>query len=109
MAGISVTPAAAAKIKQHAERSEGEGAALRVSVSDGGCAGMRYQLQIDSEIGPRDLLSEQHGARVVVDVKSAIYLGGSTLDYLDTLNESGFKITNPNATSTCSCGDSFGT
>lgn len=106
---ITLTEAAAEKVKQHLEKSPHSGAALRLKVAGGGCSGLRYELMIDSQIGESDQQIEQHGVRLVVDAKSALHLIGITLDYLDDLNESGFKIINPNATSTCGCGESFST
>ena len=81
--------------------------ALRVRVKDGGCSGMRYELVFDGEVGDDDTLGEQFGLRVVIDAQSALYLDGTTVDFVDDLNESGFKIQNPQASTTCGCGESF--
>jgi len=106
---IDVTEAAAAQIKRHLD-SEGkiETHALRVKVIGGGCSGLQYQLAFDSEVKETDTLETTLGVRLVVDEKSALYLVGTELDFLDSLMESGFKINNPNATTTCGCGQSFG-
>ena len=104
---ITLTEAAAAKIGQHLEKTACSGDALRLKVAGGGCSGLRYELMLDSQVGESDEELQQHGVRLLVDEKSALYLIGVTLDYLDDLNESGFKIINPNATSTCGCGESF--
>ncbi len=105
---ITLTEPAAAKLRQHLERRGHEDDALRVKVTSGGCSGLRYELLFESKVSDLDEELEQHGVRLLVDAKSAAYLAGSTLDYTDDLNESGFKIVNPNAKTTCGCGESFG-
>ncbi|MCG8589703.1 MAG: iron-sulfur cluster insertion protein ErpA [Proteobacteria bacterium] len=108
MATVALTEAAAAKARQLLAKPENENfRALRVLVRDGGCSGMRYELAFDDAIADEDEKSEQHGVAVVIDPKSALYLEGTTVDFVDDLNESGFKIQNPNASTTCGCGDSF--
>ena len=104
---ITLTESAAAKVKQLLETNATEGDALRVRVKAGGCSGLRYELAFD-DARHADHELEQHGVRVLVDAESAAYLADITLDYADGLNESGFKIVNPNAKSTCGCGESFG-
>jgi iron-sulfur cluster assembly accessory protein len=79
-----------------------------MKVVGGGCSGLQYELSFDDHRGEDDACVEVGGIRVFVDSKSALYLASSTLDYVDSLQESGFKIGNPNATSTCGCGQSFG-
>ena len=108
MGVVSLTEAAAVKARQLMEREGHDAIALRVKVTGGGCSGLQYQLSFDREIGDWDQQTDEHGVRVVVDAKSAVYLAGTTVDYIDDLNSSGFKIENPNATSTCGCGESFG-
>jgi iron-sulfur cluster insertion protein len=105
---ISLTEAAAAKVKQLTERDGREGYSLRLKVVGGGCSGLQYQLMFDNKVGDWDQTAEAFGVKVVVDSKSAVYLLGTKVDYVDDLNGSGFKIENPNATSTCGCGQSFG-
>jgi iron-sulfur cluster assembly accessory protein len=105
---LTVTAAAAAKAKQLLGKSDSPDGALRVRVVDGGCSGMRYELVFDGETGDQDEVSEQHGLRIVIDSESAGFLVDTTIDFVDDLNESGFKIQNPNATTTCGCGESFG-
>jgi iron-sulfur cluster assembly protein len=80
---------------------------LRMKVIGGGCSGLQYQLSFDDVV--RDIDSEivVDGVKVIVDEKSALYLVGSRLNFVDTLEESGFKIENPNASNTCGCGQSF--
>ena len=109
MAIVDVTQAAAAQIKRLLDaEGKAESHALRVKVVGGGCSGLQYQLAFDENLRETDTVETTSGVRVVVDEKSALYLVGSQLDYLDNLMESGFKIQNPNASSTCGCGQSFG-
>ncbi len=105
---ISLTEAAATKVKQLIDRDDRDGYGLRVKVVGGGCAGLQYQLMFDNVPADWDQESEQFGVPVFVDSKSAVYLAGASVDYVDDLNGSGFKIENPNASSTCGCGESFG-
>ena|SRR5215472_6099761 len=79
---------------------------LRVAVVGGGCSGLQYKMDLQDSPANRDILVETAGVRVVVDPKSALYVTGSELDYLDSL-DGGFKVTNPNAATSCSCGESF--
>jgi len=106
MSVVSLTEAAASKVRQLIERDGREGYALRLKVV--GCSGLQYQLMFDDKVGDWDQKTEEHGVAVVVDSKSAVYLLGTKIDYVDDLNGAGFKIENPNATSTCGCGQSFG-
>jgi iron-sulfur cluster assembly accessory protein len=103
-----LTESAAAKVKQLIQREQRREAALRLKVVGGGCSGLQYQLSFDEAVGEWDQQCEQHGVRVVVDAKSAVYLAGTTVDYVDDLQQSGFKIQNPTAKNTCGCGESFG-
>jgi iron-sulfur cluster assembly protein len=106
---IDVTDSAATRIHELLDR-EGklDSHGLRMKVIGGGCSGLRYELAFDDQIGEDDTQIEASGVRVIVDEKSALYLVGTTLDFVDTLQESGFKMDNPNASSTCGCGESFG-
>jgi len=79
---------------------------LRVAVIGGGCSGLQYKMDLQDAPASRDFVVETAGVRVVVDPKSALYVTGSELDYLDALS-GGFKVTNPNAATSCSCGESF--
>lgn len=108
LAILNVTETAARKARQLLEKSDSPNDALRVRVANGGCSGMRYELVFDGERGDSDEEFEQHGLRVVVDGESAEFLAETTIDFVDDLNESGFKIQNPNASTTCGCGESFG-
>ena len=109
MALIDVTPNASGRIRDLLEK-EGKLAthALRLKVVGGGCSGLRYELAFDDRVAETDTELEVGGVRVIVDEKSALYLVGTTLDFADTLEESGFKMRNPNAKTTCGCGESFG-
>jgi iron-sulfur cluster assembly protein len=105
---VSITPVAAAKIKQLlAEEPDGESLVLRVAIQGGGCSGFQYGLGFDSGPAEGDVELELEGVNVVVDPFSAPYLQGSTVDFLNTIQESGFKIENPNAVASCGCGHSF--
>jgi len=109
MSLVQVTEAAAGQIKRLLDQEGKAGThALRMKVVGGGCSGLQYQLMFDDQAKPSDHAVDAAGVRVVVDEKSALYLVGTTLDYVDTLMESGFKIQNPNAKNTCGCGQSFG-
>jgi iron-sulfur cluster assembly protein len=106
---VEVTESAAGRIHQLLDRDgKLETHALRLKVIGGGCSGLQYQLGFDDQVAEVDTAIESGGIRVVVDEKSALYLVGCTLDYVDTLQEAGFKISNPNASTTCGCGQSFG-
>jgi iron-sulfur cluster assembly accessory protein len=109
MAVIEVTAPAAERIRDLLDK-EGklETHGLRLKVIGGGCSGLRYELAFDDRVGENDSELEVGGIRVLVDEKSALYLVGTTLDFVDTLQESGFKMLNPNAKTTCGCGESFG-
>jgi iron-sulfur cluster assembly protein len=103
---ISLPPAAAVQIKQLME-SESDVNVLRVAIEGGGCSGFQYGLGFDRSAVEGDHEYETEGVRVVVDQFSAPYLSGASVDYLETIEESGFKIDNPNAVSSCGCGHSF--
>jgi iron-sulfur cluster assembly accessory protein len=103
---VSLTPAAAAKIRTLME-SESDVSVLRVAIEGGGCSGFQYGLGFDRGSQEGDHEFDCEGVTVVVDPFSAPYLQGATVDYLETIQESGFKIENPNAVSSCGCGHSF--
>jgi iron-sulfur cluster assembly accessory protein len=104
---VNLTNAAALKVKQLIERDGRADHSLRLKVVSGGCSGLQYQMMFDDQLDEDDLLSEQHGVRVVVDSKSADLLSGTSIDYVDGLDDSGFKIDNPRASESCGCGESF--
>ena len=103
---IRLTAGAAAKVSSLLSKQGRPGGVLRVSVVGGGCSGLQYKMDLQDAPANRDILVETAGVRVVVDPKSALYVTGSELDFLDAL-QGGFKVTNPNAATTCSCGESF--
>jgi len=80
---------------------------LRVAVMGGGCSGLQYKMDLQDGPANRDFLVESAGVKVVVDPKSALYVTGSELDYVEALQDGGFKVKNPNAATSCSCGESF--
>jgi iron-sulfur cluster assembly protein/iron-sulfur cluster insertion protein len=105
---IVLTDVAAQKVAELiAAENVDEVLALRVAVKPGGCSGFNYDMFFDSEFADDDVLRDFSGVKVVVDPQSAELLLGSTLDYSDSLQGAGFHITNPNATRTCGCGNSF--
>lgn len=105
---IKVTEAAGRKVRQLMQRDGVNDGALRVKVVGGGCAGLEYKMDFEKNPPtPKDILIETGGTRVLVDVKSALYVSGSEIDFEDKMIGGGFKIHNPNATATCSCGESF--
>ena len=105
---VSLTASAAAKVKGlMAQEPAGEAEVLRVAVRGGGCSGFEYALGFDRGAADGDSEASFFGVTVVVDPASAPYLYGATVDYLETIQESGFKIDNPNAAGSCGCGHSF--
>jgi iron-sulfur cluster assembly protein len=104
---LSITEKAARKIRQIASKQGRTDASLRIQVVGGGCSGLSYQFGFAGEVGPKDKLFEQFGVKVAVDPRTLIYVAGSELDYEESLMKSGFKVRNPNATVSCSCGESF--
>jgi iron-sulfur cluster assembly accessory protein len=105
---VTLTERAAEKIKSlMAQEPAGEAEVLRVAIQGGGCSGFEYALGFDRGATDGDHELELHGVRLVVDPFSAPYLQGSTVDFLETIQEAGFKIDNPNAVGSCGCGHSF--
>ena len=105
---VTLTENAAAKVRElQSEEPDGEASVLRVAVQGGGCSGFEYALGFDRGPQDGDHELELHGVQVVVDPFSAPYLKGATIDFLSGLQESGFKIDNPNVASACGCGHSF--
>jgi iron-sulfur cluster assembly protein len=103
---VSLTPAAAAKIRDLMATEE-DVSVLRVAIEGGGCSGFQYGLGFDRGAQEGDHEFQCEGVTVVVDPFSAPYLMGAQVDYLETIQEAGFKIENPNALSSCGCGHSF--
>lgn len=105
---LGLTDAAAAKVKELLARESSDAElGLRVAVQPGGCSGLRYALYFDDEIKETDVVAETAGVKLIVDKMSAPYLKGAKVDYLDSLQQSGFTIDNPNAQGSCACGESF--
>lgn len=104
---IKLTPNAGKKVTSLLAKQGRAGGVLRVAVVGGGCSGLQYKMDLQDGPANRDILVESAGVRVVVDPKSALYVTGSELDYVDALQDGGFKVKNPNAATSCSCGESF--
>jgi iron-sulfur cluster assembly protein len=103
---VKLTLNAAKKVASLLTKQGRPNGVLRVAVLGGGCSGLQYKMDLQDGPANRDFLVETAGVRVVVDPKSALYVTGSELDYVDAL-DGGFKVHNPNAASSCSCGESF--
>ena len=104
---VKVSASAAKKVSSLLTKQGRPQGVLRVAVIGGGCSGLQYKMDLQDGPANRDILVESAGVRVVVDPKSALYVTGSELDYVDALQDGGFKVTNPNAATSCSCGESF--
>jgi iron-sulfur cluster assembly accessory protein len=104
---IKVSPSAAEKVSSLLTKQNRPQGVLRVAVVGGGCSGLQYKMDLQDAPASRDILVESSGIKVVVDPKSALYVTGSELDYIDALTDGGFKVKNPNAATSCSCGESF--
>ena len=104
---IVLTEAAATEIKKVMADKDMSDQVLRVGVSGGGCSGFQYALGFDTDTNDDDLVSEQHGVTVVVSKKFDLYLDGTQLDYKTQGLKAGFVFENPNAVSSCGCGESF--
>jgi iron-sulfur cluster assembly protein len=104
---VTLTPNAIQEVKRLQEAQGLMGTALRLGVKGGGCSGLSYTVNFDTEVGPYDQVYDVEDIRVIVDMKSAIYLQGTQLDYQKDLMSGQFKFSNPNATKSCGCGESF--
>jgi len=104
---ITITPQAVSKIKSLLEAQDPKPAALRLGVMGGGCSGFSYSMQFENEKGLMDKEFDFDGLKLIVDSTSYMYLDGCEVDYLETLEASGFKFNNPNVKTTCGCGQSF--
>jgi iron-sulfur cluster assembly protein len=103
---VRLTANAALKVSTLLTKQGRPNGVLRVAVVGGGCSGLQYKMDLQDAPASRDILVESAGVRVVVDPKSALYVTGSELDYVSAL-DGGFKVKNPNAATSCSCGESF--
>jgi iron-sulfur cluster assembly protein len=104
---VKLTVNAAKKVSTLLTKQGRANGVLRVAVVGGGCSGLQYKMDLQDGPANRDILVESGGVRVVVDPKSALYVTGSELDYIEALQDGGFKVKNPNAATSCSCGESF--
>jgi len=108
-ANLALSPRAAEEVRKFIaqEQIPLDQAGLRVSVMPGGCSGFRYELHVEERALADDITIETNGVRLFVDTFSAQYLNGTTIDYVSTMQSSGFTFENPNATGGCGCGSSF--
>ncbi|MBI4375382.1 MAG: iron-sulfur cluster assembly accessory protein [Elusimicrobia bacterium] len=106
---VTLTPKAIDKVKALASSQGHKKPILRIRVGAGGCSGMSYHFEITDQVLPDDLVFESNGAKAVIDPRSDFFMGGSQVDYVESLMESGFKVQNPLSKSSCSCGQSFST
>ncbi|MBI2822537.1 MAG: iron-sulfur cluster assembly accessory protein [Acidobacteria bacterium] len=104
---IEITPRAAQQIKELMRKQSVPEGGLRVGVKGGGCSGLMYTMDIETQARPGDKIFEADGVKVFCDLKSYLYLNNMTLDYSESLMSKGFVFSNPNATRTCGCGQSF--
>jgi iron-sulfur cluster assembly accessory protein len=104
---IQLTETAAGEVQKLITEEGRSEIALRIAVQPGGCSGLRYAMYLDDQVSEKDLLEEQFGVKVVVDKMSVPYLSRATIDWVDSLEASGFTIDNPAAQSSCACGHSF--
>ena len=104
---IKLTSSAGHKVTSLLTKQGRPAGVLRVAVVGGGCSGLQYKMDLVDGPANRDILVTSCDVRVVIDPKSALFVSGSELDYSDDLQSGGFKVKNPNAVVTCSCGESF--
>jgi len=105
---VTLTERASKKIAALAAK-KGLPPVLRLRVTSGGCSGMSYEFEVDGKLDKDDVVFELSGAKLAVDPRSDFFVGGSVVDYEESLMKSGFAVKNPQAVSTCSCGKSFTT
>lgn len=105
--GVSLTTAAAEKVRNLLSQEGRDDLRLRVAVQPGGCSGLIYQLYFDERFLDGDETVDFDGVEVIIDNMSVPYLDGAAIDFKDTISEQGFTIDNPNAAGSCACGDSF--
>ena len=104
---VHVTDSAAKRVAFLVEQEGMPNAALRIAVNGGGCSGFQYGFSLDESRNDDDLVIEKHGATVLVDMMSQLYLAGSEVDFVEDVIGSSFQIRNPNAKAECGCGTSF--
>ncbi len=105
--GVALTDVAAQKVRSLLEAEGRDDLSLRIAVQPGGCSGLRYQLYFDDRELDGDVAADYDGVKVVTDKMSAPYLSGASIHFVDTIQQQGFTIDNPNAQGSCACGDSF--
>lgn len=106
---ITLTDSAITAVTRFIDGSDKPTAGLRIAVTDGGCSGLQYGMKLESEQGENDTVIDCGEMKVFIDAESFPLLDGMTVDFLDSLDGSGFKFTNPNAAKSCACGTSFST
>ncbi len=106
---ITLTDSAITAVSRFIDGSDKPTAGLRIEVTDGGCSGLQYGMKLEQEQSENDTVIEYGDMKVFVDAESFPMLDGMTVDFLDSLEGSGFKFTNPNAAKSCACGTSFST
>lgn len=104
---ITLTPTAVSKVKEILDMQDPKPAGLRIAVVGGGCSGFTYSMAFENNPGLLDKTYDFEGLKVFIDQASMLYLDGARVDYVETLEGSGFKFDNPNVRSTCGCGSSF--
>lgn len=104
---VTLTDNAIKAVHRFIHGSDGAAKGLRISISGGGCSGFQYGLKLEPEAGPNDTVIEYGDVKVFIDPESLPLIRGATVDFVESLEGSGFKFVNPNAKSSCSCGSSF--
>ena len=104
---VRLTDTAVGKVREIIDQQDPRPAGLRIAVVGGGCSGFSYQMAFDNQANGSDRVLDYEGLKVFVDQASMLYLDGTEVDYVETLEGSGFKFNNPNVKTTCGCGSSF--
>ncbi len=104
---VKLTEHAVSKVKEIMAQQSPQPAGLRIAVVGGGCSGFSYHMAFENDVNGTDKVVEYDGLKVFIDQVSMLYLGGTEVDYVETLEGSGFKFNNPNVRTTCGCGSSF--
>lgn len=104
---ITLTESAVSAITRFINSADSDIAGLRIHISDGGCSGMQYSMRLEESIEQNDEVVEYEGVKILIDPDSAPMMNGVEVDFIDSLEGSGFKFSNPNAASSCACGQSF--
>ena len=105
---ITLTEKAAGKVKALLEKENKKEYGLRVGITSGGCSGYMYEIGLEKEPKEDDVVIEDKGVKVFMNPQSIVFMKGSIVDYIETLQNSGFKVNNPNVKTTCGCGHSVG-